>query len=262
MGIKKTSRIQYSINTTLPYLLPTLNYVSLNNKKSLKKADVRNYMVKNHSQGRAPRSEKDITSKIIDRYLKEDKNKNIKLGDLGTALLKTWEKYPQTRNELLLIGYSKHFIVEFTIMQVSNFLNKGFKEVSIESIQNKVKNLDFYPDLAKKIEKNVGEILKDLTELNILPERKTKSIYNIEYYKPTDLGLLYYLLFYFPELRSLSLNALHQSKLLNSLITDINSLKNAFQILNDKNLVSFESFADVQKYYINIESVRELNEKL
>ena len=128
MPINKNSRIQYSINTTFPFILPTIKYISENFKLGLKRPNVRKYIVENYSQGKSQRSEMDIVSKVIDRYFEEDDQKNINLGDLGTALLKTWEKYPQTRNELLIIGYSKHFIVDFTIKEVHAYLGSNKKK--------------------------------------------------------------------------------------------------------------------------------------
>lgn len=261
MPIRKNSRIQYSINTTFPFILPTLKFVNKNSSRDLKRSDVRSYVVANFSQGKSPKSEMDIVSKIIDRYL-EEIDKKIILGDLGAALLKTWEKYPQTRNELLIIGFSQHFIVEFTLKEVHKYLIKGTRKISGNDLKKKIKSLDLYPKLAKNIENNITEILKDLIRLKMLPEKENNRIYNIDYYQPTDLGLLYYILYYFPERITISLKSLDQSDLLEILLTDIINLKNAFERLSKKNLVKFESFADVQKYVIKIKTIKELNERI
>jgi len=262
MPINKNSRIQYSINTTFPFILPTLKYISENCNEGLKRSVVRQYIVKNYSQGKSQKSEMDIVSKVIDRYLEEDEQKRINLGDLGTALLKTWEKYPQTRNELLIIGYSKHFIVDFTIKEVHTYLVGNKRKISSDDLKKKVRALDIYPDLAKNIESNVTEILKDLIRLNMLPEKENNRIYNIDFYKPTDLGLLYYILYYFPEWITISLRSLDKSDLLKILLTDWVSIKTAFDILDKKNLVEYESFADVQKYVIKLNTIGELNERI
>ena len=262
MPINKNSRIQYSINTTFPFILPTLQYVNDNYSKELKKSDIRSYIVANFSQGKSPNSEKDIVSKVIDRYLDDDEKKIILLGDLGTALLKTWKKHPQTRNELLILGFSQHFIVEFTIKEIHGYLMNGKRKIMADDLKKKVKALDIYPDLAKNIESNVTEILKDLIRLNFLPEKENNRNYNIDFYKPTDLGLLYSLLYYFPEWKTINLKSLEQSDLLKILLTDIVKIKNAFNSLNTRNLARYEAFADIEKYIISIGTVKELNDRL
>ncbi len=262
MPINKTSRIQYSINTTFPFILPTLKYVSENYNEGLKRSVVRQYIVKNYSQGKSQKSEMDIVSKVIDRYLEEDDKKQIQLGDIGTALLKTWDKYPQTRNELLVMGYSQHFIVEFTIKEIHQYLMNNKKKLVANDLKRKVKALDIYPDLATNIEKNTTEVLKDLIRLHILPEKESNAVYNIAFYKPTAFGLLYFILYYFPEWQTISLRALDQSELLKILLTDMTGIKNAFDILCKKSLARFESFADVQKYVVILKTMGEFNARI
>lgn len=260
MAIKKTSRIQYSVNTTLPYILPTLNYIEQNRNKKLTKSEIRGYVVRNHSKGKSPNSEMDIISKIIDRYCSENPKRIINLGVFGIALLKNWDKYPQTRNEILLLGFCKHYIVEYTLNVISNHLKDGIRELSADDIKRKVRSLDIYPELAKNIEKNVTEVLKDLIKLNFLPEKKNNFIYNIDYYKPSKYGLLYYILNYFPNLKSISLKDLSQSKLLDMLLTNITNINLALNEIKNQKLLKYESFADIQKYLIQISSISELND--
>ena len=86
------------------------------------------------------------------------------------------------------------------------------------------------------------------------------SLYNIDFYKPTYLGLLYYILYYFPEWITISPRSLKESDLLKILLTDTIGIRTALDKLSKENLVEYESYADVQKYVINLKTMSELNE--